>query len=261
MEAISEEQLHDFRNMYSKEAFRCRFFPCTGASLGFLTMEERDAHEQLHLKQLFCDIPTCTIGRIGFRRQQDLNAHIKRYHREGGILVPPRVCQVAPNTSRSPDHEMLPRRRGGWKSKKTTLPFDESFKQTGLEEALKSFKLPDSSNKETAHDWGVIINGQCSPKVDIHLQHVLPFKNRVYCVAIDPHNKWLAAGSEGAARVFDLQTGDSSFYLSIPMQPRRRRGLRVTSVCFSPDGSLLATATHDSLVKVKFLSHTEPEST
>lgn len=246
---IPEEHLRHFQSQYTQHAFRCRFSPCTGASLGFRTEAIRDAHEQLHLKRLFCDRPNCAIGRIGFQRQRELDKHNKVYHTEGSILVPPRVRRVAPNTSESPNRGVSPREKGRWKTNKTTLPFDESFKQmSAVEDALDLIQLSDPLEQETEHDWGAIFNSQCAPMVDIRLQHVLQHDSVVCCVTIDPHDRRLATGCNHAARVFDLQTGDSLCYLPHALQVEGDCFVR--SVCFSPDGTQLATAGEDSLLKV-----------
>lgn len=267
LENIPEEQLRRFQSQYTQHAFRCRFTPCTGASLGFLTESMRASHEQLHVKRLFCDKPNCARGRIGFRLRRELNMHNKTYHTEGSILVPPRVRRVAPNASETPNREvspldtkaeppeetLTPRTKGRWGVNKIEIPLDEDFRQLmSMEDALDRVQLSSPLKSKTVEDWGAIFNTRAKPAVDIHLQHILQHDSIVCSVGIDRHGRRLATGCNRTARIFNLQTGENLCYLQ--HQPPEVGECYVRSVCFSPDGTQLVTGSEDKLVRVRLYS-------
>ena len=105
---VSKDQLDRFRSQCLRFSFRCRFTPCTKASLGFDSETARVSHEQLHVRRLFCNKPNCSRGRIGFRHQRDLKIHERTYHEQGSILVPPRVRKAFDSGTIASEHQVIP---------------------------------------------------------------------------------------------------------------------------------------------------------
>ncbi|CAM1505698.1 Fc.00g113350.m01.CDS01 [Cosmosporella sp. VM-42] len=257
LEGIPEEQPRHFQSQYSRHAFRCRFKPCTNTSLGFPTEPMRDSHEQLHIKRLFCDKPSCARGRIGFKQQRELDMHNKAYHTEGSILIPPRVQRIAANTLASHDREVFhdPESEPSnaisqkWKINRIQIPFDRSFRElASMEAALDRVQLSSSMTSKTEKDWGVIFNAQAKPAVDVHLQHRLMHDYPVYGVRIDGKSRRFATDSEQRVQIFDLLTGERICLLQ--HQRSESGGREMRSLCFSPDGTQLVTEDGIDLMRV-----------
>ncbi|KAI3318736.1 hypothetical protein HD806DRAFT_510815 [Xylariaceae sp. AK1471] len=252
---ISNDQLDRFRKQYQQFSFRCRFAPCTRASLGFASEILRASHEQLHVKRLFCDKPNCSRGRIGFRNQKDLDIHKRTYHEHGSILVPPRVRKTFNIQAVASDPSALPYDGGLFSlcvnnhpgllattpqdavKYKTLLPFDTNR----IEKALSKVKEPPSLH----HDgFAVLLNEKVKSSLDVNLMYTLKHDSVVCCVDISPDDRLVAIGCNKLARVFDIRTGEEIYIFEI-----NAGGIvdynYVRAIQFSENGHHLAAASED----------------
>lgn len=212
---IPQDQLDRFRKQYLQFSFRCRFAPCTGASLGFASDTLRASHERLHVKRLFCDKPNCSRGRIGFRHQNDLEAHNRTYHEEGSILVPPRVrkrfdAHTAFNEPPSilyddggflpnADNQLALLAEQHVTKYKTSIPFEVDE----IEQALTTWERPQPQE----NGFAVLLNEKLKSSLDVKLMRTLEHISRVFCVDLSPDDRLVATGSVYFARVFDIRSG------------------------------------------------------
>ncbi len=256
---ISRDQLDRFRKQYLQSSFRCRFAPCTRASLGFPSETLRASHEQLHLKRLFCDKPNCSRGRIGFRNQKDLDVHERTYHEEGSILVPPRVRKAfnAPTVTneqlaisndgelRSQDEEnrsaVLSIRQQGVVKYKTLLPFNANR----IKETLSKWKALRSHQESFA----VLLNEKFKSSLDVNLMYTLNHDGLISCVDISPDDHLVATGCNDLARVFDIRTGEEKYTFEMIIE-HTAKDTYVAAVRFTGDGHHLAVASRDGRLTV-----------
>ncbi|RYC58773.1 hypothetical protein CHU98_g7433 [Xylaria longipes] len=247
---IPENQLDRFRRQYLQFSFRCRFAPCTGASLGFASETLRASHERLHVKRLFCDKPNCSRGRIGFRHQNDLDAHKRAYHEEGGILVPPRVrkrfnASISYNNeafSNVNNHPALPARTQQHVTKHQTLiPFEVDE----IKQALTTWR----QSRPQEDGFAVLLNEKFKSSLDVSLICTLQHTGDVSCVDLSPDERLVATGGDNFARVFDIRSGSENFCFYINSNDDLGN-CSVRGIRFSSDGHYLVTAATDGLVRI-----------
>ncbi|KAI1366204.1 hypothetical protein F5Y08DRAFT_302008 [Xylaria arbuscula] len=216
---ISNDQLDRFRDQYVRSSFRCRFAPCTRASLGFNSETARVSHEQLHVKRLFCNTPNCSRGRIGFRHQRDLKAHECTYHEQGSILVPSRVrktfnIHTLPNEQRVMSYDIS-------RSSKLSSPDEgiDSASISATQPGVAKYKPLISFDKvyEARAEWryrlqsnefALLRNKKRNPNLDVNLMHTFQHDSVVTCVDVSPDDHFLAITCKKTARVFDIRTRD-----------------------------------------------------
>ncbi|KAI1734594.1 hypothetical protein F4680DRAFT_336723 [Xylaria scruposa] len=251
---IPKDQLDRFRKQYSLLSFRCRFAPCTKASLGFASEALRTSHEQLHVKRLFCDKPNCSRGRIGFRHQKDLDIHKHTYHEQGSILVPPRVRKkFSTHTIASElsvityngglfsldENNLLAAAQQDVVKYKTLLPFDAIQLQDAISKWRESPVQLDS--------FAVLLNDKVKSSLDVGLIHAFKHDSVVCSVDISPDDRLVATGCDKSAQVFDIRTGKKKYQFYI-----NESGVlgtnHVRAIRFSNNGHCIAAASDDKFL-------------
>ncbi|KAL6815066.1 WD40-repeat-containing domain protein, partial [Trichoderma sp. SZMC 28015] len=121
-------------------------------------------------------------------------------------------------------------------------------------------------HKKSGDDWHIIFNPQVQRVLDVDLVHTLRHDSVVASVRFSQDGRYIATGSNGFARIFEVSTGEEIHRLECDT-PNMPDGNYVRSVCFSPDGKYLATTSEDAVVRVwnietetlrnRFLGHTE----
>ncbi|KAF7326087.1 Chromatin associated protein [Mycena kentingensis (nom. inval.)] len=108
-----------------------------------------------------------------------------------------------------------------------------------------------STSATGATEWFVVWNPSIKPKriADITLLHTLLHESVVCCVRFSRDGRWLATGCNRTAQVFDARTGVKVCSLMDPAVPKGG-DLYIRSVCFSPDGALLATGAEDTQIRI-----------
>ncbi|KAJ2988979.1 hypothetical protein NUW58_g3702 [Xylaria curta] len=256
---IPKDQLDRFRNQYLQFSFRCRFTPCTRASLGFASEALRVSHEQLHVKRLFCDKPNCSRGRIGFRHQRDLDIHERTYHEEGSILVPPRVRKMFSShtvatellaisnigeqfsSDRNSQAALFTTTQQDVKKFKTLLPFEVDK----IEETLSKWR----ESRSSKHNFAVLLNEKLKSRLDVNLIHTFNHTSVTCDVDISPDDRLVAAGCDRLIRVFDIHSGEEKYNFEIDAS--NIDGIDyVRAIRFSCDGHYLVSASEDGYIRI-----------
>ncbi|KAH6896241.1 WD40-repeat-containing domain protein [Coprinopsis sp. MPI-PUGE-AT-0042] len=85
--------------------------------------------------------------------------------------------------------------------------------------------------------------------LDVDLVHTLIHESVVCCVRFSHDGKSLATGCNRTVQIYDTRTGQKMCVL-MDDSVSRQGDLYIRSVCFSPDGALLATGAEDKIVRV-----------
>ena len=253
--SLPAAELARFAKRYSQCSHPCRFSPCTSLFVAFPSEALRTAHEKLHVGRLFCVRSSCSIGRLGFRSQRDLDAHNRKYHEEGRILVPPRVRKVVPPASytdqlkfdswiQSPKHIKLADRSD---TIKTTLSFKKE-KSENPEHFMKRIK-------ELRSGDGVIFNSDVDRVVDFEPLLTVPFQSVVACVDFSPDSSLIAIGCDLLAAIFDVGSGQILYRLELEIPyrepPQKENYVRDVSFHPNPYKNILAVGAEDRLLRVR----------
>lgn len=81
LEKLSEEPQMDFVSLYDDHPFRCPKVMCFYFHQGFKGSAMRQEHNSQHDLPYRCKDETCERSTLGFRSNNELAAHEKRYHR------------------------------------------------------------------------------------------------------------------------------------------------------------------------------------
>lgn len=109
-------------------------------------------------------------------------------------------------------------------------------------------KLPPSQKKEGT-DWYAVFNPEVTRTLDVDLVHLLVHDSVVCCVRFSMDGKYVATGCNRSAQIFDVSTGQQVTTLQDDTVDKDG-DLYIRSVCFSPDGRLLATGAEDRQIRV-----------
>lgn len=109
-------------------------------------------------------------------------------------------------------------------------------------------QLPDQY-KKVGQEWWAIYNPRTERRLEVDLVHTLPHKSVVCCVRFSHDGTRVATGCNRAAQIFDVETGNLVAHLE-DEDAEKEGDLYIRSVCFSPDGKLLATGAEDKLIRV-----------
>ncbi|KAJ7443826.1 chromatin associated protein [Mycena latifolia] len=116
--------------------------------------------------------------------------------------------------------------------------------------------VPPHLKKESAAshggtEWFAVWNPAVKHKriADMNLLHTLLHESVVCCVRFSKDGRFLATGCNRTAQVYDARTGTKVCSLIDPSVPKGG-DLYIRSVCFSPDGVLLATGAEDTQIRI-----------
>ncbi|KAI5298618.1 hypothetical protein KEM56_003907, partial [Ascosphaera pollenicola] len=109
-------------------------------------------------------------------------------------------------------------------------------------------KLP-ASQKREGSDWYAVFNPEVTRVLDVDLVHHLVHDSVVCCVRFSADGKYVATGCNRSAQIFDVATGALLHTLQ-DNTVDKDGDLYIRSVCFSPDGRLLATGAEDRQIRV-----------
>lgn len=103
-------------------------------------------------------------------------------------------------------------------------------------------------------DWVVGYNPSVQTNLNIELAHTLEHPSVVCCVRFSADGKYLATGCNRAAQIFDAASGEK-VHAFTDESAKEGADLYIRSVCFSPDGTLLAAGAEDRTVKIWDIPH------
>ena len=110
-------------------------------------------------------------------------------------------------------------------------------------------------------EYYVLYNPAFSKDLDIDMVHSLDHSSVVCCVRFSRDGKFIATGCNKTTQVFNVTTGelvakliDESSNENKDDNTTASGDLYIRSVCFSPDGKLLATGAEDKLIRIWDLS-------
>ncbi|EJU02232.1 WD40 repeat-like protein [Dacryopinax primogenitus] len=98
-------------------------------------------------------------------------------------------------------------------------------------------------------DWFAIYNPHVPRVLDVKLVHTLLHESVVCCVRFSSDGTRLATGCNRSAQIYDTKTGVKIMQL-VDESNKSGGDLYIRSVCFSPDGKLLATGAEDRQVRI-----------
>lgn len=106
-------------------------------------------------------------------------------------------------------------------------------------------------------EYYVLYNPAFSKDLDIDLIHSLDHSSVVCCVRFSKDGKFIATGCNKTTQVFNVETGELVAKLIDDTTNENKEenapasgDLYIRSVCFSPDGKLLATGAEDKLIRI-----------
>ncbi|KAL5522349.1 hypothetical protein ACEPAG_8365 [Sanghuangporus baumii] len=108
--------------------------------------------------------------------------------------------------------------------------------------------LPPDLKKE-GPDWFAIFNPKVKRVLDVNLTNTLNHESVVCCVRFSADGKYLATGCNRTAQIYDTKTGQKICVLN-DESANPVGDLYIRSVCFSPDGKLLATGAEDKTIRI-----------
>jgi general transcriptional corepressor TUP1 len=107
-----------------------------------------------------------------------------------------------------------------------------------------------SDLKRQGPDWFAIFNPAVPRVLDVNLLHNLVHESVVCCVRFSADGKYIATGCNRSAQIFDVRDGRKVCELQDEAVADKDGDLYIRSVCFSPDGKLLATGAEDRRIRV-----------
>ncbi|KAL4067061.1 WD40-repeat-containing domain protein [Scleroderma yunnanense] len=115
-------------------------------------------------------------------------------------------------------------------------------------DGLDLHNVPPDLKKEGS-DWFAVFNPKVKRVLDVALVHTLMHESVVCCVRFSADGKYLATGCNRTAQIYDTKTGNKTCVLADD-SAGKSGDLYIRSVCFSPDGKLLATGAEDKQIRI-----------
>ncbi|KIL59607.1 hypothetical protein M378DRAFT_169130, partial [Amanita muscaria Koide BX008] len=103
--------------------------------------------------------------------------------------------------------------------------------------------------KREGTDWCAVFNPKVKRVLDVQLVHNLVHESVVCCVRFSSDGKYLATGCNRTAQIYDTKMGAKTCVLT-DETAGKAGDLYIRSVCFSPDGKLLATGAEDKQIRI-----------
>ena len=111
-----------------------------------------------------------------------------------------------------------------------------------------------SDQKREGQDWYAVFNPNVRRVLDIELVCNLGHESVVCCVRFSHDGTKVATGCNRSAQIFDVATGNKLTTLQDDSVDKDG-DLYIRSVCFSPDGTYLATGAEDKQIRVRLPAH------
>lgn len=118
----------------------------------------------------------------------------------------------------------------------------------GFPDDMELANVPPELKKEGS-DWFAVFSPKGKKGLDVSLVHTLMHESVVCCVRFSKDGKYVATGCNRTAQIYDTKTGVKTCVL-VDESAGKAGDLYIRSVCFSPDGKLLATGAEDKIVRI-----------
>lgn len=235
---LSPDDLAAFRSQFGDTAFVCPVRDCDRSRLGYPSAAELQNHKtRRHGQRLRCYQGSCIHNDIGFANESSLRQHVQRVHRKVAPPIPTRLNRSsrAAEDIQQPEH--------------TQLSAQVGVKRGHVDgEGLPGPSRPGQSQNDRS-DWFVIHNSTVPRVLDVKLVHTLAHESAVFSVKFSMDGKYIGTGGNLVARIFDVISGKEVCVLQDKSADTTRDSY-IRSVCFSPDGRCLATASDDAKMRV-----------
>ncbi|KAF8162518.1 WD40-repeat-containing domain protein [Mycena galopus ATCC 62051] len=167
--------------------------------------------------------------------ERDRNRESKRLKAERGRPIPPPLIQPKPATPVEPP----------------SVPAVAFLDDLDLANMPPHLKKESSASSHGGTEWFAVWNPSMKHKriADVNLMHTLLHESVVCCVRFSKDGRFLATGCNRTAQVYDARSGAKVCSLIDPSVPKGG-DLYIRSVCFSPDGVLLATGAEDTQIRI-----------
>ncbi|KAJ6487693.1 chromatin associated protein [Mycena sanguinolenta] len=131
------------------------------------------------------------------------------------------------------------------------LPTTAFLDDLDLANVPPHLKKESSASSHGGAEWFAVWNPSVKHKriTDVNLMHTLLHESVVCCVRFSKDGRFLATGCNRTAQVYDARSGAKVCSLIDPSVPKGG-DLYIRSVCFSPDGVLLATGAEDTQIRI-----------
>ncbi|KAK3368309.1 hypothetical protein B0H63DRAFT_488235 [Podospora didyma] len=251
---VPAQFLEQLKRRYSPCAYRCRFRGCH-AGAGFPSPTERATHEDSHVRRWYCGRVSCSKERDGLQAYDDLAKHSRTFHHDDKSYKTPARTEkwqnlVLPRSNdpakRLNETNRLYRGRHGLPHFKMRLPI------AGVMSTEKVLGVVFMTMK-TNYNWGVIVDAEVKQQLDVDSHLLIPHKNPVLSLCFSPDDKLIAIGSfNGTVCIFDAESGETLHCQNFNVGEVVREYKRdiIETICFSPDGKLVAFAVNQAVLRV-----------
>lgn len=244
---LTEANLIAFKTQFGATAFVC---PVKGCVSRFCSETELNDHKtRRHKQRLRCYQGHCTRNDVGFASMASLRQHVKRVHTK----ETPRIPKALKRRKMIEDHEP-PVPSGSYTT--DTYPSDEP-EVTPLDDLEVDRLRPEYKKGPGLDDWLVVFNPTVPRLLDLDLVHTLAHGSVVCSVKFSMDGKFVATGCNKSAQIYDAISGEEICVLQDD-DANHGGDNYIKALCFSPDGKYLATASEDTLVRVRTRAVTTP---
>lgn len=232
-EQVADKTLSDFKARHSAGAFLCRYRNCPRAAQGFNTLELRQAHEESHASKFRCEEAACGFFGWSFHTRAAIKKRTVQYHGEE-------------RTALIPDSLGNPNRRSQEDRSLFTLKAHHSVDESRTSKSELNGHTGISIDKQDVR----VFDEPAPVRESIHVPQGLHLATEHSSVTdVESHLADLRLEKLSA----DLKQEHDDWYVMYNPSCQRRTSLElvhdmgqsgpVSSLCFSPDDTLIAIAT------------------
>lgn len=248
VDAEASANLSYFKARHGSGAFMCRYQSCPRSSQGFASAELRQTHEKGHTPLFRCINTECAFHGWTFKTQGAMNKHANQYHEaKDAWRIPDSLSLVKPKSNHASELSYFKNPSPRAKSYSTNAIPDSI---SGVSSQLGDLNIDDVSSKfkKEGEDWFAIFNPEIARTLDVNLMHTIKHQSVLFSICFSPDGRLFGICENWTIRIFDIATG--MHVRSFPNEAKTDQDMHFQDLCFSPDGSYLASAGEDKLIRV-----------